>query len=291
MVKRSSIHKILVAVLVSASLVGCGVSNETDSTAGSESSVDIKAASSPDSQAIEKVNTLFSMAPAAQQAKEVATAQCLQEQNLTWPQRPTSQSFSIRSQLSPSPLSPEDAQQYGYQTPTTNVEQNLPAIDDASWAAYMGNPENGGISVEGVPGAIAADGCLAQSYKAVFGSAEAGVLFESGILNLPLPYVNAVKEDERYSDLIGLWRTCMKDHHGVEIDNPDLATIDTSMDSHQLAIYDAQCRQQVNFEEVTTDILNAYLTTFLADNEGVIDQLTQAKRMAEKNAPEILSKS
>ena len=118
MVKRSSIHKILVAVLVSASLVGCGVSNETDSTAGSESSVDIKAASSPDSQAIEKVNTLFSMAPAAQQAKEVATAQCLQEQNLTWPQRPTSQSFSIRSQLSPSPLSPEDAQQYGYQTPT-----------------------------------------------------------------------------------------------------------------------------------------------------------------------------
>lgn len=291
MVERSSIHKILVAVLVSASIVGCGVSNETDSTAGSKSSVEIKAASSPDSQAIEKVNTLFSMAPAAQQAKEVATAQCLQEQNLTWPQRPASQSFSIRSQLSPSPLSPEDAQQYGYQKPATNIEQNLPAIDDASWAAYMGNPENGGISVEGVPGAIAADGCLAQSYKAVFGSAEAGVLFESGILNLPLPYVNAVKEDERYSDLIGLWRTCMKDQHGVEIDNPDLATIDTSMDSHQLAIYDAQCRQQVNFEEVTTDILNAYLTTFLADNEGVIDQLTQAKQTAEKNAPEILGNS
>lgn len=291
MVERSSIHKILVAVLVSASLVGCGVSNETDSTAGSKSSVEIKAASSPDSQAIEKVNTLFSMAPAAQQAKEVATAQCLQEQNLTWPQRPASQSFSIRSQLSPSPLSPEDAHQYGYQKPATNIEQNLPAIDDASWAAYMGNPENGGISVEGVPGAIAADGCLAQSYKAVFGSAEAGVLFESGILNLPLPYVNAVKEDERYSDLIGLWRTCMKDQHGVEIDNPDLATIDTSMDSHQLAIYDAQCRQQVNFEEVTTDILNAYLTTFLADNEGVIDQLTQAKQTAEKNAPEILGNS
>lgn len=230
------------------------------------------------------------MTPAAQQAKEKAVVQCIQAKGLTWQERPASQAFDIRSQMSPEPLSVEDAQQYGYQKPGPNLEQDSPPIDDAALAAYRGNPENGSVTVDGVPGGIAADGCLAQSYKEVFGSAETGVLFESGILNLPLPYINAAQADDRLVELDKKWATCMKDQHGVEIATPDLAMNDTSMDSHQLAIYDAQCRQEVNYEKVTQEVLNAYLTTFLADQEGVIDQLTQAKQTAEKNAPAILGK-
>lgn len=268
-------------------LVGCSASS-SETAADATSETEIKPAAQIDHQAIEKVNTLFNMTPAAQQAKEAAVAQCMQGKGLTWPIQPASPDFDIRSQLSPRPLSVEEAQQYGYQVPTPNLEQAGPLIDDAAQAAYIGNPENGSVTVDGIPGAIAADGCLAQSYKDVFGSAEAGVLFESGILNLPLPYINAAQVDDRSVELDKQWATCMKDQHGLEIATPDLAAIDTSMDSRQLAVYDAQCRQEVKYEETTREVLNAYLTTFLADQQGVIDQLTQAKQTAEKNAPVIL---
>lgn len=270
---------------------GCTANDTTTARSEAEQPENgIVPATQPDSQAIEKINTLFSMTPAAQQAKEVAVAQCLKSQGYTWDLQSVSESYDIRSDFSPRPLSVEEAQERGYQTLSTNSEQNQPDIDDATWAAYMGNPENGGISVDGIPGTIAADGCLAQSYKAVFGSAEAGVLFESGIQNLPLPYIGAAQMDSKQEELNQRWSACMKDHYGIEIQTPDLASVDTSMDSHQLAMYDAQCRQEVNYEEVTTEILNAYLTTFLTDNEGIIDQLTQAKQTAEKNAPEILGR-
>ncbi|WP_143539044.1 hypothetical protein [Rothia nasimurium] len=273
--------------VASIGLVGCSaIENESVDVAETE----IKAASQVDNQAIEKINTLFSMSPAAQQAKEAAISQCLSDQGLTWQPGQLNQPFDIRSQFSPKALSIEDAQQYGYLSQEPNTEVQAPLVDDTALEAYRGNPENGSVVVEGIPGAIAADGCLAQSYKAVFGSAEAGVLFESGIQNLPLPYIGAAQIDSKQEELNQRWSACMKDHYGIEIQTPDLASVDTSMDSHQLAMYDAQCRQEVNYEEVTTEILNAYLTTFLTDNEGIIDQLTQAKQTAEKNAPEILGK-
>lgn len=272
--------------VLSLSVVGC--SSSSSETAASDTGNEIKAATQIDSQAIEKINTLFGMAPAAQQAKEKAIVQCLQEKGLTWKERPATEAYNIRLQFSPAPLSVEDAQQYGYEKPGPNKEQDNPPIDDAAWEAYMGNPDNGSVRVDGVSGAIASDGCMAQSYKAVFGSAEAGVLFEGGILNLPLPYINAAKDDEKYNALVKSWSTCMKDKHGVEIESPSMASIDTSMDSKKLAVNDAQCRQEVKYEEGTVEVLNAYLTTFLADQEGVIDQLTQAKQTAEKNAPAIL---
>lgn len=268
-------------------LVGCSASS-SETAPDTTSETEIKPAAQIDHQAIEKVNTLFNMTPAAQQAKEAAVAQCIQGKGLTWPIQPANPDFDIRSQMSPKPLSVEEAQQYGYQTPNSNPEQDASPVEDAAWNAYMGNPENGRVAVDGVSGGIATDGCLAQSYKEVFGSAEAGVLFEGGILNLPLPYINAAQADKRITELDKQWATCMKNEHSVEIATPDLAAIDTSMDSHQLAVYDAQCRQEVKYEETTREVLNAYLTTFLADQQGVIDQLTQAKQTAEKNAPVIL---
>lgn len=283
---RQVYGSILSIGIISLSLVGC--SSSSSSETAPDTATEIKAATQVDPQAIEKVNTLFNMSPAAQQAKEKAIAQCLQQKGLTWQERPAKEAYSIRSQLFPQPLSVEDAQQYGYEKPGPNLEQDSPPIDDAVMEAYMGNPENGRVAVEGVSGAIASDGCLAQSYKAVFGSAEAGVLFESGISNLPLPYIGEVQSDPKVLELDKQWATCMKDRHDIEIANPDLASVNTSMDSKKLAVYDAQCRQEVKYEEGTVEVLNAYLTTFLADEEGVIDQLTQAKQTAEKNAPAIL---
>lgn len=91
-------------------------------------------------------------------------------------------------------------------------------------------------------------------------------------------------------ELDNKWSLCMKNENGIDVESPSLAAIDTSMDSHTMAMADAACREAVNYEEETRKILNAYLTTFLVEKEGMIDQLTQAKKEAEKKAPEILGK-
>ncbi|MDO4898472.1 MAG: hypothetical protein Q3965_04095 [Rothia sp. (in: high G+C Gram-positive bacteria)] len=272
--------------LLALALTACGSSENQEA---SPSDATITPAASVDSQATEKVNTLFSITPTAQQAQQVAIAKCVTEKGGNWNiSTVEKQQFDIRQQLSPKPLSVDQARQHGYNSPTASAENQTSGNDTAAMALYAGNPDNGSVSVDGVPGAIAADGCLAQSYKDVFGSAEAGVLFESGILNLPLPYINAVGEDSAYSALLEEWHTCMKDTYQVDIATPDLASVDTSMDSNTLAVYDATCREKVNFEPRVGDTLDAYLTTFLTEQEPVIDQLTTAKETAEKNAPAIL---
>lgn len=258
-----------------------------------EASTPITPASQVDPQAIEKINTLFSLSPSAQQAKEVAIARCVESKGYEWPAATQLvDDFDVRELLFPYPLTQEEAQQAGYahqQAPKAGA--NMPEeVSEEAMDAYMGNPSQGSVTVEGIPGAIAANGCLAQAYQEVFGSKDAGVLFEGGINNLPLPYIGAAVEDSRMQELDNKWSLCMKNENGIDVESPSLAAIDTSMDSHTMAMADAACREAVNYEEETRKILNAYLTTFLVEKEGMIDQLTQAKKEAEKKAPEILGK-
>ena len=274
------------ASLLLLSLTACSAQ---ESSQEETQEVQIKAADQVDSQAIEKVNTLFTLSPTAQQAQEAALAQCMTARGQTWVSSSAKLPYDVRSQLDPSPLSLAQAQAEGYSSHNYSQTQSLPNLTEEAMLIYMGDPSQGSISVEGVPGSIAANGCLAESYTRVFGSAESGVFFESGILNLTLPYVNAVIHDSRSQELDQAWSACMKEEEGIEIASPALATIDTSLGPHQMAVADAQCREQVNYEEKTREILNSYLTTFLAENEGLIDQLTEAKKTAEQNAPEILA--
>lgn len=249
----------------------------------------IVAATTIDGQASEKVNTLFSISATAHQAQQVAVANCISEKGGTWQRATTTQEqYDIRQQFPLQSLTVEQARQHGYQAPSPVDEAQPGGGDDATMALYSGDPANGSVTVDGIPGAIAADGCLAQSYEEVFGSAEAGVLFEGGIGNLPLPYLNAALEDKQYDALLEEWHTCMKDTYDIDIATPDLASVDTSMDSTTLAVYDATCRENIGFENTVENLLDAYLTTFLSEQDAVIDQLTSAKETAEQNAPAIL---
>ncbi len=270
-------------------LVSCAAP-QAESPAETEEDLVIQPAQVVDQQAKEKVNNLFSISPAAHQAQQKALANCMQEKGFSWTPQESPQSFDVRSLYQPPLLTPEDAETYGYQTPSLELESagTFPQSEEAM-RAYGGDPEKGSVSVDGVSGAIAKDGCLATSYEKVFGSAEAGVLFTSGISNVPLPYVSeASLEGASYKKALEEWRSCMKNKYQVDIATPDLAVIDTSMDSKTLAIYDANCREEANFETAVEEDLDAYLTTFLEEEAGLIDQITQAKRTAEENAPKIL---
>ena len=47
----------------------------------------------------------------------------------------------------------------------------------------------------------------------------------------------------------------------------------------------------MRFEERTEEILDAYMTTFLNDNQALLERVAQAKKNAEANAPKLLDGS
>lgn len=122
-----------------------------------EASTPITPASQVDPQAIEKINTLFSLSPSAQQAKEVAIARCVESKGYEWSAATQLvDDFDVRELLSPYPLTQEEAQQAGYahqQAPKAGA--NMPEeVSEEAMDAYMGNPSQGSVTVEGIPGQL-----------------------------------------------------------------------------------------------------------------------------------------
>lgn len=273
-------------------LNGCA-SNQQQNITNSQSSNEqpITAAQTIDTQALQKVDQLFTLSPTENDAKQRAIQKCMAQKGFTYIAQPMSSS-SIRNQVSPQPLTLEDARSYGYQKPSTasKAEANAQSQAEAPGfdTAYGGTEDSKLISVEGIPGGVREDGCLAAAYQELFGSAETGVFFEGGTLNLALPYLNAARFDPAQEELDKKWSECIKTDYSLDYQTPDLASISIGADAQKIATADAQCREKVNYEQVLQNSLNAYLTTFLNDNQNIIQQLSDAKKTATENAPKIL---
>lgn len=270
-------------------LVGCGASDEGPKNEPSASAESISAAQAPDSQAIEKVDEIFRMTPAMHDAVEKEIARCLDAQGLRWEARPY-QARSVRSLASPTELSLEDARVRGYDARTNPEEAGglPPGKDQRANAAFAGDPEKGTVSVEGIPGGVAKEGCLATAYEKVFGAVESGVLFEGGAENLPLPYVNAALDGDSMRKLNDEWSGCMKRDEMLDYATPDLIHQPTKKPDIATAVADAKCREKIDYESRLRTQLNAYLTTFLNEKQGLIVQASDAKKAAESKVSEIL---
>lgn len=80
----------------------------------------------------------------------------------------------------------------------------------------------------------------------------------------------------------------MLDNYQIDIETPDLLSITEGNQASTYAVYDATCREKIGYESVVEEALDAYMTTFLEDKAGLIDQLTRARQEAEENAPKVL---
>lgn len=272
-------------------LTACGNTQENTSTADIEqTAAKITPASAPDSQAIQKIDQLFSLSATQQDAKNRALSTCMAGKGFIYtPAQPTA-SFSIRSLISPAPLTLEQARARGYTDPQTQHKNTTSGLEaPGATEAFMGSADAKTISVEGIPGGIKEDGCLAAAYQQLFGNIEVGIFFEGGTLNLPLPYINAAMEDPQVAQLDQEWSTCMTENHQISLDTPSLIFKQPNLMTLETAVADAQCREKINYENRLTSITNGYLTAFLNDQQNLIQQITDAKKTAEINAPKILS--
>lgn len=199
--------------------------------------------------------------------------------------------YDVRSLFQPAELTLEQARANGYKSATSlRTEQNAGNLSPEEQEAFSGSVESQGITADGVPGEVKEDSCVADAYKKLYGSVESGVLFEGGVQNLPLPYVNTAKSDAAMDDVDKKWSQCMQDEHQLSFPNPDNTNISEESGSLDVAVADASCREKVGYEKTVKETLNKYLTSFLNDKEAVVQQLTEAKKTAEQNAPALLNK-
>lgn len=216
----------LVAATAALLLTVCA-GNNTSSSEESSTETSVSAATAVDPQAIQKVNQLFATSTTIENAKQAALKQCMQGKGFTYtPSNVQPAQYDVRSLFQPAELTLEQARANGYKSATSlRTEQNAGNLSPEEQEAFSGSVESQGITADGVPGEVKKDSCVADAYKKLYGSAESGVLFEGGVQNLPLPYVNTAKSDAAMDDVDKKWSQCMQDEHQLSFPNPDNTNI------------------------------------------------------------------
>ena len=228
-----------------------------------------------DSQAVEKMDHILLYPEVVAQALQKAARQCMVSQGFSpqdyyW----MMPRFPIRSLVAPVPLTIENARAYGYENPHAGknpISEESYSMSEQEADVYYGT-------------------CHQEALRKVFGTTELGEEY-TDIAQQILPYVNSAADSEPAITLDQEWSLCMKDTHGVEYETPSMATHLTRNNQEQAsqtALWDAECREKVKFEERTEEILDAYMTTFLNDHQPLLERIAQAKKNAEENAPKIL---
>ncbi|MDO5749683.1 MAG: hypothetical protein Q4P78_00570 [Rothia sp. (in: high G+C Gram-positive bacteria)] len=238
----------------------------------------IHKADAVDHQAVEKVNDIVLPPELVTKALQKSAGSCMVSRGHVqrdWYYMPRSE--SVRDIVVPVPLSIEAARDTGYnslKSMRAGEREKEYAFSDAEAKDYYGY--EGGNS------------CQGQAWDKVFGDKELSALYFQTAKYM-LPYVNAAITSEEAVAIDNEWSTCMKDK-GYDYSSPSKAIVSVANkpESQEVAIADATCRDQVRFEERTEEILDAYMTTFLNDNQALLERVAQAKKNAEANAPNIL---
>ncbi|MFW0184022.1 hypothetical protein ACN083_00685 [Rothia sp. CCM 9418] len=289
-VQRTFFMRVLSSTVVIPLLALAGCSGEAQEQSHSSQVVpaNIKPAQNPDPQAMEKINQLFSVTETMHKAQQKALIQCVAQHGAHIVEVPLS-TYSVQKETF-SPLSLEHARQYGYGNGDAVIEKSIVQQDDPQAQEFiMGNPMNGSVSVEGIGGAIAKDGCLAQSYQEVFGTPEAGVIFVGGPQAIVEPYSQAIWKDPQVKTIEQEWSQCMKEDFHQDVPNTiEARKHDSSVES---AVQDAQCREKTGYDQKMATLSNAYYTTLLNDKPALIENIAQAKKTAEENAPKIIQQT
>lgn len=255
-------------------------------SAGSSASANAEkaysASTSPDSQAIEKVENLASLSNNVVRAYQRSLSQCMAERgfpNYKVPAGETEIRLLLKAGLEP--LTVADARARGYEEHsslvTAELEEQSRTMSDAEMQALYGTEGKGG--------------CRQDATRAVFGSEES---YET-IRKVNVTAVHYLNNDAIIKDLgpaTEKWAQCMKERFGGDYTTPDMARLQyrqNNQDTHELAINDATCREATGLDAEQRKMAIAYLSSFLEKEQGLIEQVTTAKKTAEENARKILS--
>ncbi|MDO5749718.1 MAG: hypothetical protein Q4P78_00745 [Rothia sp. (in: high G+C Gram-positive bacteria)] len=283
------------SILLIVSISGCA---KPDKTAPKEISIKsydtiIIPTVQPDPLAINKLVDLFRTQEPLRKAEEKAITDCMHARGHTEFRAKRLETFSIRGHILVTSLSLEKARTRGYANP-----------EDPEWDAYSaqtarmsnqaledytaGTPKS--EYVTGYPGgpSMPEGTCLLEGLKALYGSAEDAVFFETIKHTMLNAYINSYLDSEEYSTMLKEWKTCMVDNSHPEHRSPDEAET-KDHDNIDTAIADATCREKIDYEGRIKKGLIPYISQFIEDNPHIIAKYTEIKKRGEGNIEKVMN--
>lgn len=244
------------AVLLTLALAGCGLFKEQPDNLD-----ELESARTKDEHLQDLKSWIFPSAE-TETARRAFVSRCVAQAGGSYEE--ASQNFQLETALT-SGLTRDQLRKTGYDQLGSTHENQRARFDQAGQEAYFGNPKNGTISVtfmEYSTGEIPIDGCMAQSYQYMYGSVQEGMIVAILAPSFAKAVADEVSQDQSYVDLKQEWSDCMS-----EADYKDLVSVDQAWDLAQklegeeeqkLAEQDAQCREEVKYEEKMAKIQNSY---------------------------------
>ncbi len=277
---------VLSVIALSACTAGGGTPDASSS--GRAAITELTPAKNPDPQAISKAEALLQGNRVAEAARHRYLARCMAEAGEAW-NPPSTPPPTIRGLAEPRPLSVAQARETGY---TSAQSQESSGGRETGSAAFMGDPEQGAVTAElmGIKGSVGKDGCLGKSYAAVYGSAEDGMRV-TGLLHsvlTPVVSLGVVNMDKGIDER---WAACMESAGVKSAESPSRLAHQVLQENRaggkELAVKDARCREEVDYEGAMTSSINAHLTSLFEQYGSDLTVLTEINQRGEQNAASI----
>ena len=244
----------------------------------------IEMAQEVDSSAVNKVDNLILYPEIVKQAWQRSISRCMTEHG--FPAREyyyMPYNESIRESVSPPPLSVEDVRQnrrYSLTTNTQVLEQN----------AHLSEQEL--QTLRGTNDPSESPSCMSTAMEEIFGSVELGNEYLT-VNKRIFMYTSEIPGSSPMLETYKTWEQCMRDDYQMSYTSPGniLYQYRSGDIPQDILIADASCREKVQFEEHLNHVMNGYMTTFLEQNQALMERVAQAKANAEHNASKILDGS
>lgn len=131
--------------------------------------------------------------------------------------------------------------------------------------AYLGSADAEQFEVtfmDYTSGEIAADGCMAQSYEYIYGSAENGIRVALLAPQFGQAIAEDLQADQGYIDLQGAWASCMEDAGVGMVASTDQTVYHSHLvddeTAQKMLENDISCRENTNFDEKVAELKNSY---------------------------------
>lgn len=267
-----------------AAMVTIGALALSACTSAPENLNDLEAANTSNQKHIDQFKSWVFPSEEAEKARAEFAQRCVEQRGGKY--IPEVQPHSIEQVLGTN-LSVEDAKKSGYQLTAGASRSSLDSFDKAGQKAYFGDAKNGAVSatlLEYSSGEIPTDGCMAESLNYIYGSVEDGLKVAELAPSFVHSVRNKVLEDEEYAQLQEKWSQCMKDAGYPNLSDTNIAV--TSANNYQLdeqkkqATADAQCREDINFNQSVNDLAGKYYESAYKRVKNVGSELEKIHEVA-----------
>lgn len=181
----------------------------------------------------------------------------------------------------------EELKETGYGSEPADKSQQIADFDQKGLDAYIGTDKAEQFQVtfmDYTSGDISADGCLAQSYEYIYGSAENGIK----VALLAPQFGQAISEelnaDQTYIDLQNAWKTCMNDAGITSLESTDQAVYQSSLvdaeTAEKMLKSDISCRESNNFDGAVTELKHSYYESMYKRLKQFSDDIEEAHQLA-----------